>query len=86
MKNLTLKIVRRVARSFGFMLIPIQEVRKMEGDAAGYYKAMQRPRMEDRDRGYFNGLADGLSKTSLHLRKNYLTKKHEHTHTSQAGP
>lgn len=63
----------RLVRHFGFVLLPISEIERMESDAAGSYEVMKRNGISERNAGYFNGLADRGSKTATQFRQRYMS-------------
>ena len=64
-------ITRWIAAKFGYALIPIIVIETMELESRNDYVAMKRQNSE-RDKGYFNGLADYASKTAKTFRERYL--------------
>ena len=74
--NKTQSVARRllhaVVRHFGYVLLPIREIERMESDAVGSYEVMKRPGISERNAGYFNGLADHGSKTAAQFRERYM--------------
>ncbi len=76
--NNTKSVARRwldaVVRHFGYVLLPVREIERMESDAAGNYEVMKRPGISERNAGYFNGLADHGSKTAAKIRERYMPK------------
>ena len=66
-------LLPRLVRRFGYVLIPVSEIERMESDAESHYQAMRRkPYVTKSARAYFNGVADHASKSAHRLRKNYL--------------
>lgn len=64
-------LVNRIVRHFGYALIPVWEIERMERDAESSYKSMKAD-FEERGKGYFNGIGDHASKTALRLRERYM--------------
>ena len=60
--------LNRLVRRFGFILLPISEIERMEQDAEDWYPLVRR----EKTGSYFNGLADYASKKALLLRERYL--------------
>ena len=67
------RLVRHLAARFGYVLMPITEIERMESDAESYYVAMKRkPYITKSAKAYFNGVADYSSKSAHRLRGKYL--------------
>lgn len=64
--------MNRFVRQFGFVLLPICEIERMDYEGRCAYAAMKKPDRPERDIGYFNGIADHASKTALQFRERYL--------------
>ena len=64
--------VQGIVLHFGFILLPVEEIERMEHDANGDYKYMHHPQLTPQDKGYFNGLADYASKKATQLRNAYM--------------
>jgi hypothetical protein len=65
--------VARLVRRFGFVLLPISTIERMDYEGRCAYAAMKKPERTERDIGYFNGLADCYSRTAHDLRERHLT-------------
>ena len=65
------RVFRWIAFKFGYMLLPLREIEQMEKDSRSDYDCM-RTRTFERDRGYFNGMADYASKTAHNFKEKYL--------------
>ena len=72
MRELVRHTVKGVVLHFGFILLPVEEIERMELDANGDYKYMHNPQLSPQDKGYFNGLADYASKKATQLRNAYM--------------
>ena len=72
MRELVRHTVKGVVLHFGFILLPVEEIERMELDANGDYKYMHNPQLSPQDKGYFNGLADYASKKASQLRNAYM--------------
>lgn len=72
MRELVRHTVQGVVLHFGFILLPVEEIERMEHDANGDYKYMHNPQLSPQDKGYFNGLADYASKKAAQLRNAYM--------------
>lgn len=72
MRELVRHTVQGVVLHFGFILLPVEEIERMEHDANGDYKYMHHPQLSPQDKGYFNGLADYASKKATQLRNAYM--------------
>jgi hypothetical protein len=67
------RLVRQLAASRGYVLLPITEIERMESDAESCYLAMKRkPYVTKSAKAYFNGVADYSSKSAHRLREKYL--------------
>jgi len=73
-------LLPRLVRHWGYALIPITEIERMESDAESHYMAMRRkPHVTKNAKAYFNGVADHASKTAHRLRENYLPNSAVHS-------
>lgn len=72
MRELVRHTVQGVVLHFGFILLPVEEIERMEHDANGDYKYMLHPQLSPQDKGYFNGMADYASKKATQLRNAYM--------------
>ena len=64
--------LNRFVRRFGFVLLPISTIERMDYEGRCAYAAMKKPGRTERDIGYFNGLADCYSRTAHDLRERHL--------------
>ena len=65
-------LLQRLVRRFGFVLLPIAEINRIEQDGIEYMRAREKHKYGTEDHGYFSGLADYASKKSTELRNRYL--------------
>jgi hypothetical protein len=68
-------ILNSIVGRFGFILIELREIRRMEQAAEDYAKASKRAGIGERDAGYFNGLSDYAGKKAAMLRQRYTSNK-----------
>ena len=66
-----MKTIQRIAAHFGFAFIPLEEIKRMELDAASDYKRYTEL-TDERDKGYFNGLADATAKRAFIFAEKYV--------------
>jgi hypothetical protein len=66
------RCLERLVRRFGFVLIPIAEINRIEQDGIDYMRARAKHKYGTEDHGYFAGLSDYASKKSEELRTRYL--------------
>jgi hypothetical protein len=80
------RLVRLLAARFGYALIPISEIERMESDAESHYAAMQRKCYVTKSaKAYFNGVADHASKSAHRLREKYLPNTPDQERKSPAS-
>jgi len=72
MRELVRHTVQGVVLHFGFILLPVEEIERMEHDANGDYKYMHHPQLSPQDKGYFYGMAVYASKKATQLRNAYM--------------
>lgn len=70
-KGVLYHLIGSIFWRFGYVLIPIAEIERMEDDAAASYSVTKRPGISERNKGYFNGLGDYSSKTASRFRSRY---------------
>lgn len=64
--------LHRMFGIFGYAIIPIREIEQLEKDSVSDYEVMKREGISERNKGYFNGLADMASKTAHRWRALYI--------------
>lgn len=65
-------LLQRLVRRFGFVLLPIAEINRIEQDGIDNARARKKHKYGTEDHGYFAGLSDYASKKSEDLRTRYL--------------
>ena len=66
------RFIRITLRRFGYILLPISEIAKMESDSIYDYRYMKNPKLSPVDKGYFNGLADYASRKASDFKIRYM--------------
>jgi hypothetical protein len=65
------RLVRHVAYYYGYVVVPISELDRMESDAKSDLAAAWK-KSDPRTSGYFQGMSDYASKKAIQLREAYL--------------